>query len=93
LAPVLEKAGLKKDAIEVVFFGADSGEETTPYIGGGGEKFGEIKMKSEFARGMSVTDALDPANLLCYEMNGEPLPPDYGFPVRLIAPGCTGSQT
>jgi DMSO/TMAO reductase YedYZ molybdopterin-dependent catalytic subunit len=90
LAPVLEKLGLKKGAIEVVFFGADGGEETIPYIGGGGEKFDDIKMKIEFARSMSVTDALDPANLLCYEMNGEPLPPDYGFPVRLIAPGWYG---
>jgi hypothetical protein len=58
--------------------------------GGGGEKFDDIKMKIEFARSMSVTDALDLANLLCYEMNGEPLPPDYGFPVRLIAPGWYG---
>ena len=39
---------------------------------------------------MSLDDALDPANLLCYEMNGEPLPREHGFPVRLIAPGWYG---
>ena len=36
----------------------------------------------QFARSMSIDDALHPDNLLCYEMNGEPLPPEHGFPVR-----------
>lgn len=31
-----------------------------------------------------------PRNLLCYAMNGEPLPQVYGFPLRLIAPGWFG---
>ena len=39
---------------------------------------------------MSLDDALHRHNLLCYEMNGEPLPPENGFPVRLIAPGWYG---
>jgi DMSO/TMAO reductase YedYZ molybdopterin-dependent catalytic subunit len=39
---------------------------------------------------MSVREALHPDNLLCYEMNGEPLPLEHGFPVRLIAPGWYG---
>ena len=39
---------------------------------------------------MSVEEALDPDNLLGYEMNGAPLPPAHGFPVRLIAPGWYG---
>ena len=39
---------------------------------------------------MSVRDALNRDNLLCYEMNGGPLPPEHGFPVRLIAPGWYG---
>ena len=39
---------------------------------------------------MSVAEALGRDNLLCYEMNGEPLPPEHGFPVRLIAPGWYG---
>ena len=39
---------------------------------------------------MSLDEALHPDNLLCYEMNGGPLPPLNGFPVRLIAPGWYG---
>ena len=39
---------------------------------------------------MSLDEALNPDNLLCYEMNGAPLPPEHGFPVRLIAPGWYG---
>ena len=39
---------------------------------------------------MSLEEALSDENLLCYEMNGEPLPREHGFPVRLIAPGWYG---
>jgi DMSO/TMAO reductase YedYZ molybdopterin-dependent catalytic subunit len=80
LAPILEEAGLSKSGVEVVFFGADSGEETVR----------DIKMRQNFARSMSIADAMNPDNLLCYEMNGAPLPPANGFPVRLIAPGWYG---
>jgi len=82
---VLRKAGLKNGALEVVFFGADSGEEIvrkdTPL---------EFKYTSNFARSMPIDDAMNPANLLCYEMNGSPLPAAHGFPLRLIAPGWYG---
>ncbi|MEZ5833711.1 MAG: sulfite oxidase [Dongiaceae bacterium] len=80
LAPILKEAGLSKSGIEIVFFGADSGEETVR----------DIKMAQNFARSMSIEDAMNPANMLCYEMNGAPLPPANGFPVRLIAPGWYG---
>jgi DMSO/TMAO reductase YedYZ molybdopterin-dependent catalytic subunit len=39
---------------------------------------------------MSVEDAMSPYNLLAYEMNGEALPTNNGFPLRLIAPGWYG---
>ncbi len=39
---------------------------------------------------MSLADAMNPNNLLCYEMNGAPLPHANGFPLRLIAPGWYG---
>jgi DMSO/TMAO reductase YedYZ molybdopterin-dependent catalytic subunit len=85
LAEVLRAAQIKHGALEVVFYGSDQGEEVvrqgTPL---------EFKFKSHFARSMSVEDAMNPANLLCYEMNGSPLPPANGFPVRLIAPGWFG---
>ena len=90
LAAVLETAGLKKEGIEVVFYGADSGKETSSYVGGGGEKISDIEMQMNFARSMSVPEAMDPANLLCYEMNGGPLPKGNGFPLRLIAPRWYG---
>ena len=51
----------------------------------------DLTITEQFARSMSVADALGRHNLLCYEMNGEPLPPDHGFPVRLIAPGLVRS--
>ena len=85
LAAVLKAARVKPAALEVVFFGADKGEEVlrkdTPL---------ELKVTENFARSMSREDAINPAMLLCYEMNGAPLPHANGFPVRLIAPGWYG---
>jgi DMSO/TMAO reductase YedYZ molybdopterin-dependent catalytic subunit len=80
LALLLEEAEVLKEGIEVVFFGADKGEETVR----------ETPMVQHFARSMSLTDAMHPGNLLCYEMNGEPLPARNGAPLRLIAPGWYG---
>jgi len=90
LAAVLQKAGRKPDGVEVVFYGADQGEEPIQYIGGLGDKMGDFKAKAPFARSMSWAEATDPANLLCYEMNGKPLPAANGFPLRLIAPRWYG---
>jgi DMSO/TMAO reductase YedYZ molybdopterin-dependent catalytic subunit len=50
----------------------------------------DLTITEQFARSMSLDDALNADNLLCYEMNGEPLPPEHGFPLRLIAPGWYG---
>jgi DMSO/TMAO reductase YedYZ molybdopterin-dependent catalytic subunit len=80
LAPILAEAGVRENGIEVVFFGADAGEETVR----------EVKMPQQFARSLSLADAMNPNNLLCYEMNGAPLPPANGFPLRLIVPGWYG---
>jgi DMSO/TMAO reductase YedYZ molybdopterin-dependent catalytic subunit len=80
LALLLREAGILERAIEVVLFGSDMGVEEVR----------EIKMPQHFARSMSVADAMDSRNLLCYEMNGEPVPQMHGFPVRLIAPGWYG---
>ncbi len=80
LASVLADAGVQPAGTEVVFWGADAGDET----------YGDLKISEHFARSMSLADAQNPANLLTYEMNGEPLPPLHGFPLRLIAPGWYG---
>jgi DMSO/TMAO reductase YedYZ molybdopterin-dependent catalytic subunit len=98
LAPVLEEARLLKDAIEVVFYGIDGGMHTirdnTGIFSAGQTGTippgGGLTVPERYARSMSLDDALDPRNLLCYEMNGEPLPDKNGFPVRLIAPGWYG---
>jgi DMSO/TMAO reductase YedYZ molybdopterin-dependent catalytic subunit len=80
LAPLLAEAGILDNGREVVFWGADAGEQT----------WRDVKITERFARSMSIADATSPDNLLAYEMNGEPLPPLHGFPLRLIAPGWYG---
>ena len=80
LAPLLEEAGVLEQGIEVVFWGADAGEQT----------WREMTITEQFARSMSLADALNPDNLLCYEMNGQALPPEHGYPGRLIASGWYG---
>lgn len=80
LAPLLREAGVKDDAIEVAFYGADVGEETIR----------EVAVQQNFARSMSIEDATSPFNMLCYEMNDAPLPVRHGYPLRLIAPGWYG---
>jgi DMSO/TMAO reductase YedYZ molybdopterin-dependent catalytic subunit len=50
----------------------------------------DITITEQFARSMSLDEAMAPGNLLCYEMNGGPLPAEHGAPVRLIAPGWYG---
>jgi DMSO/TMAO reductase YedYZ molybdopterin-dependent catalytic subunit len=80
LAAILEEARVLDDGREVIFFGADEGEEEVR----------EIKTVQNFGRSMSLADAMSPDNLLCYEMNGAPLPEPNGFPLRLIAPGWFG---
>ena len=85
LADILRQVQIRDGAKEVVFFGADKGEEVvragTPL---------ELKFTAHFARSMPVEDAMNPANMLCYEMNGEALPAAHGAPLRLIAPGWFG---
>ena len=80
LAPLLQEAGVLESGTEVVFWGSDAGEG----------QVGEAKVTEQFARSMSLAEAMDPNILLCYEMNGQPLHPDHGFPLRLIAPGWYG---
>jgi DMSO/TMAO reductase YedYZ molybdopterin-dependent catalytic subunit len=102
LAPLLEEAGLLRQATEIVFWGKDSGKVTirdnVGVLSGGrtgtvepdGENGLDLTITEHFARSMSVREALHPDNLLCYEMNGVPLPDEHGFPLRLIAPGWYG---
>lgn len=45
-----------------------------------------------YTESIPVGDAMDATTLLAYEMNGEPLPPKHGFPVRLLVPGLFGMK-
>lgn len=76
LAAVLAEAGVLDGAVDVVFTGADHGIER-------GEE-------QDYRRGLALTEALREDVLLAYEMNGHPLPPQHGAPVRLIVPGWYG---
>lgn len=90
LAAILEQARVNKRGIEVIFFGADEGEEIIPYQTGSGKKIRDFEVKQNFARSMSLEDAMNSNNILCYEMNGEALPQGNGYPLRLIAPHWYG---
>jgi len=76
LGPLLAEAGVAAEAVEVVFTGADRGIQ------------GEVEQ--DYQRSLTVADAMRPEVLLAYEMNGEQLPPQHGFPLRLVVPGWYG---
>ena len=76
LSDLLEEAGVGQGAVEVMFRGLDRGME------GGEEQW--------FERSLPLSEAIDGAVLLAYAMNGEPLPPQHGFPLRVVVPGWYG---
>src|SRR3954466_13826041 len=102
LAPLLERAGILEAGIPEIFWGADSGPVTirdnsgiiAPGRTGTGVPDGagalDLTITEQFARSMSIEDALNRDNLPCYDMNGAPPPPEHRFPLRLIAPGWYG---
>jgi DMSO/TMAO reductase YedYZ molybdopterin-dependent catalytic subunit len=76
LKDVLDKVGLKKEAVEVVFEGADGPpHDKTP----------------DFIKSIPAWKAIDPDTLIAYEMNGQPLPHLNGAPARIVVPGWTGT--
>jgi DMSO/TMAO reductase YedYZ molybdopterin-dependent catalytic subunit len=102
LHSLLRQAAPEPEGTEVIFWGADRGPvtirdnsgitgagstgTTEPDAGGGLD----LTITEQFARSMSLAEAMAPDNLLCFEMNGATLPREHGFPVRLIAPGWYG---
>jgi sulfane dehydrogenase subunit SoxC len=76
LGPLLEEAGLRDDAIELLFTGLDRGIE------GGVEQL--------YERSLPRAEALGGDALLAYAVNGQPLPPQHGAPLRLVIAGWYG---
>jgi DMSO/TMAO reductase YedYZ molybdopterin-dependent catalytic subunit len=85
LATVLKQCGLRDDAKEIVFYGADSFAEDVTH-GRGSQRV----EKSYYARSLSADHAMKPEIMLAYELNGEPLTLNSGAPMRLIVPGWYG---
>jgi sulfane dehydrogenase subunit SoxC len=76
LAPILEEAGVRSGAVDVVFTGLDRG------IQGGVDQW--------YERSLAVAEASRPEVMLAYAINGRPLPPQHGYPLRLVVPGWYG---
>ncbi len=76
LARLLEDAAIDDGAVEVLFRGLDRGLEG-----------GEVQ---HYERSLPLAEALRDELLLAYAMNGEALPPQHGFPLRLVVPGWYG---
>jgi len=76
LRDLLARAGLRRDALEIAFGGADSAVlPSTP----------------DFIKTIPVWKALDENTLVAYEMNGQALPHWNGYPARLVVPGWTAT--
>jgi DMSO/TMAO reductase YedYZ molybdopterin-dependent catalytic subunit len=78
LATILDRAGVRKEAVEVILEGADAGE-----IRDAPSSPGVI----HFARSLPLARARRPEVLLAYGMNGADLTPAHGFPLRAVVPG------
>lgn len=77
LGGVLEACGVAGDAVEVVCEGADAGPVEDGAV-------------VRFARSLPRVKALHPDTLLAWSLNGEPLAPEHGFPLRVFVPGWYG---
>ncbi len=78
LADVLKAAGVKNSAVYTAHYGADTHLSGKPD-------------KRPISRGVPMTKAMNPHNLIAFEMNGGPLHPMNGAPLRLVVPGWPGS--
>jgi len=76
LKTLIESAGIDPAAVELVFTGADHGVERG--------------VEQDYQRSLPLDVAMGEEVLLAYAMNGRPLPPQHGFPVRLVVPGWYG---
>ena len=83
LGDVLKECSVLPEAREVIFLGMDSEEDKK-------WEAGNASYASPHGWSLYVQDALAPDHLLAFAMNGAPLPPEHGFPLRLVMPGWYG---
>src|SRR5687768_11067462 len=76
LRHLLERAEIAPDAVDVAFLGADRGFDAG--------------REHDYGRSLVPALALDDDVLVAWAMNGAPLPPQHGFPLRLVVPGWYG---
>lgn len=76
LGDLLDEAGLAPDVVEILFRGADRG---TP---------ADVGHEIAFERSLPVAVAREA--IVAVAMNGRPLPPEHGAPLRLVVPGWYG---
>jgi DMSO/TMAO reductase YedYZ molybdopterin-dependent catalytic subunit len=84
LKSVLDAAGVKANAREFVFFGADHGQEEIEW------RTQKFTLEQNFGRSLPREKALSPEIFLAYALNGEPLTKHQGAPLRLLVPGYYG---
>ena len=85
LRAVLDRAGVKTQAREFVFFGADHGEEDVEFRGQ------TFTVDQQYGRSLPRDIALSDEPLLAYGLNGEPLTTHQSRPLRLLVPGWYGA--
>ena len=85
LKTVLDRAGVKANAREFVFFGADKGQEEVEF------RTQKFTVEQQYGRSLARDKALAPEPFLAYALNGQPLTRHQGSPLRLIVPGWYGA--
>jgi DMSO/TMAO reductase YedYZ molybdopterin-dependent catalytic subunit len=90
LAKVLDRAGVKAGARDVVFRGADGTISEAHPAHAGAPSDAHSSAASRFERSLTLDEVRQSEVLLAYAMNGEPLPIHHGYPLRVIVPGWYG---
>ncbi len=84
LSSLLKQVGVNPKAREVVFFGTDRGPQDVVF------RTQTFKLEQQFARSITLENAMKPEPMLAWALNGDPLTKEQGFPLRLIMPGWYG---
>jgi DMSO/TMAO reductase YedYZ molybdopterin-dependent catalytic subunit len=84
LRAVLDRAGLKTQVRELVFFGADRGQEEVEF------RTQKFSVEQQYGRSMTREQVAASDAFLAYALNGEPLTRHQGAPLRLLVPGWYG---